>query len=447
MPLFLQKSKFRQPIALIFMTFSILLFPGLVLSRAHAFRSPAGDSGLTEKVRMIKLYTVQEGKALNRIIGPEELQTGSIEISGYVTGVLVLASAEMKARVDGQNMSKIKSNGDGTYSIKYFGKVGSHEIGVTPFNSYYQKRSEEQGAQSYLEGYSLFPRVVGDAVSPNSSFQIALDSGDSTASFSVQQRGYSSFHPSESPIEFQYLGERLNKHMQNADFQARLRAIAEGIRAVERVFQANLVERVKILDYEKVHNAVTCEEKNDIWFYINTFLGEPIDELKTIAEHEALHILVDRKRFAKDSSIRELFADLKGYDTLSRERFVLITKGVAPTDSAESGSNGDFFSFIDEKNFIRGMKGGHSGQNVDEFCTSFLHSLMFVQNLGENLDRPVTVEPGRSYLMKPQNRERLLEAYLRTLRTFISVDEENADSEGVGECLNTCLLEAESVPL
>lgn len=446
MPPLLQKSRFRQPIALLFVTFSILLFPGLVQCLAQAFQGPTGGSGLTEKVRMVKLYTVHQGKALNRVLGVEELQSGRVEVSGYVTGVLVLANSEMKAQVDGQNMSKIRSNGDGTYSIKYFGKVGSHEIGVTPFNSYYQKKGEDHRAQGHLEGYSLFPRVVGDAVSPNPSFQIALRGGDASATFSVQQRGYDTFQPPRGSVEFQYLGERLDKHMQTADFQARLNAITEGIRAVEQLFRAeNLVERVKILDYEKVHNAVTCEEKNDIWFYINTFLGEPVEELRTIAQHEALHILVDRKRFAKDSLIRELFADLKGYEILSRERFMLITRGAAPGDSAQG--NSDFFSFIDEKNFIPGMKGGHSSQNVDEFCTSFLHTLMYVENLRENLDRPLKSDDGRARVMNPRKKEEILSAYLRTLRTFLSVSEANEDAEGVRERLKASLLQAESVPL
>ena len=452
MPLFPKKIRFRPPIAIIFMTFSILLLPGLAL-KAYSFRAPEEEGGLREKVRMIKLYTVHDGKTMNRMIGPEELQSGrGIEVEGYVTGVLVLANSEMRARVDGQSMSNIKSNGDGTYSIKYFGKVAAYEIGVTPFNTYYQKRTGDHGSPGFIEGYSLFPRVVGDAVSPNNTFQIFLESGDSDSSILIRQRGYSTLEnpgraaqPTDSPMEFQYLGEKLSKHLQSADFEARLQAIAEGIRRVERVFRTDLVGRVKILDYEKVHNAVTCEEKNDIWFYINTFLGEPVAELKTIAEHETLHLLVDRMRFAKNSTIRELFADLKGYDTLSRDRLALITRGAVPADSNDEPGSGDFFAFIDERNFIRGMKGGHSGQNVDEFCTSFLHSLMFIQNLKENLDRPLCLEEGETFYLKPKKRKAMLDAYVRTIRTFMAADQESDNATAVGTCLNACLAEAQNL--
>jgi len=165
-----QTAKARRPLAIIVATFSVFLLPVMIVYAEKSLSSnSAEEKGLVERVRMIKLYTVQDGKSLNRILGPADLQgRDTIEVDGYVTGILILANVEMNIKVDGQNMSKIRKNGDGTYSIKYFGKVGSTEIGMAPSNSYYQKGFRET-AQSFVEGYSLFPRVVGDAVSPECS--------------------------------------------------------------------------------------------------------------------------------------------------------------------------------------------------------------------------------------------------------------------------------------
>jgi hypothetical protein len=414
------------------------------------------EKGLNERVGMIKLYTVQNGKPLNRILGPEDFQRqDTIEVDGYVTGILILANVEMNIKVDGQNMSKIRKNGDGTYSIKYFGKVGSNEIGMAPSNSYYQKGFRET-ARNFVEGYSLFPRVVGDAVSPDSSFQISVEAGEATCSLPIRQKGYDTFHKAqenqdqrENPIEFQYLGERLGKHMERSDFHDRLKAVADGIESVEKAFGSTLVGRVKILDYEKVQNAVTCEERSDIWFYINTFLGEPLNELRTIAEHEALHILVDQRRLAKDLGIRELFSDLRGYDSLSQERFALITRGAVPDNQEAAIPHKDFFSFIDEKNFLEGMKGGHSSQNVDEFCTSFLHSLMFIERLKSNLERPLKMDAeGRNVsFIRPKKKERILSNYIRTIETLLSAQAGDAGGEALSAFLKECLEHAERIQL
>jgi hypothetical protein len=454
----LQKASVRHPIAVILMTLSVFLFPA---SMVPSWASTEPEmKGVIEKIRMVKLYTVHEGKALNRILDPSVLRRqDQVEVEGYVTGILILADVPMSITVDGQTMSKIRKNSDGTYSIKYFGKVGSSEIGMPTSNNYYEAGvGEEKRTPNFVEGYSLFPKVLGDSVSPACSFRIDVEIGESTFALPVQQTGYSTCHVAlldqvdgeERPVEFQYLGQRLQKHVQGEDFQERLRAISDGIRSVEKAFGAKLVDRVRILDYEKIQNAVTCEEKSDIWFYVNTFLGEPLAELKTISEHEALHILVDQRRLAKDLAIRELFSDLRGYDSLSSERFAVITRGASPpVGPGESVANREFFAFIDEKNFLEGMKGGHSSQNVDEFCTSFLHSLMFLDRLQPNLQRPLRVGEGQpGYSMRPKKRQNILKNYIRTLETLMAAQADDADIDpGTPSFLSECLKQAGSVKL
>ena len=74
-----------------------------------------------------------------------------------------------------------------------------------------------------------------------------------------------------------------------------------------------------------------------------------------------------------------------------------------------------FFSFINERNFLQGMKGGHSHQNPDEFCTSFLHSLMFVEGLSKNLDRPLALKDReKPHFLNEEEKQNVFKEYVRT---------------------------------
>ena len=62
------------------------------------------------------------------------------------------------------------------------------------------------------------------------------------------------------------------------------------------------------------------------------------------------------------------------------------------------------------------MKGGHSQQNPDELSASFLHSLMYVDRLNANLDRPLALpdrQPPR-FLSREEKRG-VVREYLKTL--------------------------------
>ena len=140
-------------------------------------------------------------------------------------------------------------------------------------------------------------------------------------------------------------------------------------------------------------------------------------ELKVIAEHEALHLLVNLLGITDNTDLLAHFADLKGFDTFSRERFLLITKGIIlPENHEENKEDGKFFAFIDERNFLQGMKGGHSHQNPDEFCASFIHSLMYVDGLLKNLARPLIMNGcSQPYYLTQIEKRGILKDYLNTL--------------------------------
>jgi hypothetical protein len=387
------------------------------------------QEGLLDKLNLLALYTVDEGKKRLLFYERKDLKAEvPLSVKGYVTGAVVLLNEEVAVSLDDIPMSRIRENDDGTLTCKYFGPLESVDSIYPYIESVSHKKPEENkatetGAAKYLfGGYSCFPVIRGAGVSPRDQFIISLKKGDASVRIAVRQQGartiFASQPGTKEEITFQYQGTSLAGHFPtDAELRPRLQAIAEGIRSVENRFGMDLVNRVNLVDYDKIRNAVTCGGEKEIWFYIKVLREEPLGELKTIAAHETLHLLVDRQGLAEDAALREHFADLKGFDILSYERFMLITKNIvlqkAEVDRIE---NAVFFAFIDERNFLEGMKGGHAYQNPEEFCTSFIHSLMFAERLRENLDRPLFLR-GRPepYYMTPAEKETVLNEYIKTL--------------------------------
>ncbi|MCK9274118.1 MAG: hypothetical protein M0P57_03415 [Syntrophales bacterium] len=380
---------------------------------------------LIEKINHLILYTIEGGEKHTRYFGRDELSSGGpLHINGYVNGAVLLSNDEVEAELDGTLMSRILENEDGTLACKYFGPLAEA-------NFLYVEHSKNNGGNStkgkpnYLfGGYSYFPRVLGSAVSGKNNFFISIKKDDAVLNIPIQhERSHTLFtftSGSENKVVFNCQGNSLKESLNDLpDLAQRLESISDGINSVERAFGSKLVTRVHVVDYN-IRNAVTCEGESEIWFYRRTFREETLDELKTIAEHETLHLLVDRHGFAKQTGVLEHYADLRGFDTLSYERFILITRGIVLRETADNqAENKIFFSFINERNFIKGRKGGHSHQNPDEFCTSFLHSLMYIENLEDNLNGPSTLESRTKprYLAK-EEKQKILYDYIKTIEVL-----------------------------
>jgi len=422
--------------------------------------SRSRQTGITDKIDLLVLLTVDKGEKGALYYKGEDLRSGEpLNIAGYVSGVVVLCSDEVEADFDGVSMSKIRRNDDGFPTCKYFGSLESVVPMPASIPSIHTATPHGEAEPAsvrpeyLLGGYSYFPPVLGTGVSGKDRFSIHLRKGDSRLEIPVRQRGEHvlfRFQPgTRDEIVFESQGTAPEDYFENeADFQRRLTAVSEGIRSVESRMHTDLVNRVHLVDYGEIRNAVTCEGEKKIWFYANALREEPLDELKTMAEHETLHLVVDRHGFANDSELREHFADLKGFGLFSYERFVLMTKGVISDQTEPNpGEASNFFAFVDERNFLKGMKGGHSRENLEEFCTSFLHSLMSVERLWGNLDRPLTLKGGqRAHLLTQDEKREVLRDYLTTLeilkRSASREEEIYVRSGGICDFLDHAYLQA-----
>lgn len=384
-----------------------------LLSRA-ARRLPA-----TDPVRFIQVHHADGGKPLQTLFTTGDLAAGPLRVDGYITGLVVLCDEGTTVALDGRRMESVLRGADGSVRARNQGKVRLEAL-------FPADRQPRTAAAAIPGAYAYFPAVAGDAVSPEMDVALSVKAGGRSMTVVLQQRGYTDLcavardsSAACAPIPFTHAGDlRPDPIVTVEDLQARSRAVAKGIGTVEATFAPDLIDGVTIIDAADQYNAVTVNGRRRIWFYRTAFLQEPVGELCVIAEHESLHILVDLLQLTGRTEVRELFADLKGYDTLSRERLELVTRGWTSAAPREDYPRALFFPFISESNFIEGMKGWHPQADPEEFCTSFLHTLMYSERFDRALSQPFGLPGAPPRHLTGAEKRAITDDYRRTLDVF-----------------------------
>jgi len=79
-----------------------------------------------------------------------------------------------------------------------------------------------------------------------------------------------------------------------------------------------------------------------------------------------------------------------------------------------------FFALINEKNFFTNRKGEHSQDNLEEFCTSFLHTLLYPEKIMPNVEQLHSTDRGRTvHSSSAEEKKRILTYYQRIIASFI----------------------------
>ncbi len=387
---------------------------------------PQGPS-IYGEIAVMWLHVVEKGKTRKVPFTSVELaKMPTISVNGYVTGVVLLSKAPLHIKVNHRSMNAIHPDADGYFQLKQFDHLSQIE-----FRS--ALREGEQGKESnknIKEIYSSFSKVPGDALSIAPEFPVTIKRNGFSCRLKIRQHtpikleaGRWTDTPHPYP-DIYYLGDNVERFKHPVDgFKQRMGSLLTGIRAIEKLLGVRMVRRIHILDCDGPFNAYTFDGENQIWLYSKLFWNETAAELKAIAQHEVMHILSDRIGLPKNSRMRELFADLMNFSILSQERFSILTTGrISPRISSDHGkSNGNIlFDFINESNFIPGMNGGHSKDNLDEFCASFLHTLIYAGRLKHMLHQPVKSETGSLLILSHREKQKLLNEYTRTLKIILT---------------------------
>lgn len=390
---------------------------------------PISESNIASKKRLFQnidglcLYEVVDGQRRKIHFSRQDLESGKTLVSkGYVSGVVLTSASPKLAAMLGNRRMECRVQGQGTDADASQGTVADERLDGNRY------------------AYAYFPGVLGDIVSPKDRFCLSIHDGNARQALTVRQNGYQCLPQTvQGPPEqrykapvFRYAGSNLKRFLGDLpDLEKRLQAIASGIRRVESAFGLKLVDFVNILPYKGPDNSLSVRGKSQVWFYADAIRLQRIPELRSMAEHEALHILVDRLGYTHKTPLKELFSDLMGYGPFSRERFLLVTTGALPAPTLPSPpSTRPFLAFINERNFIPGMTGGHAGDSLDEFCASFLHSLLYLDHLEQNLFKSrLIMADGSRLRFTDRIRHTILRNYLRTLAVFTKAPLGRGDSD------------------
>ena len=387
-------------------------------------RDPVADRHLDflDDVVVMVVYVVKDGRIEKRVYTAADLSKLSfLSIPGYINGLVLLSREPLHAFANRTPLNPIITNAAGYYKVENFGYMSPEQLRAT-FCSDGKTTVEDTRIRGR---YSSFPEILGDALCQNGEFEILLMKGTEEYHLPVHQQGRVKLSRRHTPTadvecpEVYYLGNDENGlNPASMAFQERLRSIFTGISNVQDVTGLKVVDTIQIIDYDDGFNAYTCEGKNCIWLYTRLFRESSVSELRNIAEHEAMHILTDRLGLAKCSKMRELYCELMGYGMLSLARFSVMLNGHPPAKipvEDESPETGILFDFINERNFTPGMNGGHSRDNLDEFCASFLHTVLYPNRLQEVIEQPLWRQDGSLAVLTADERTCLIDGYVRAL--------------------------------
>jgi hypothetical protein len=427
--------------SLYFLLLSLILSI-MTSSSADASLKAADTSTLSqdviEGIEALCIYQVRNGRTIVQVFSGNELKTQpAIHAEGYISGVVLLTKSLIDASVAGRPLRKLQLNNDGSGGLAGYGNLDPEALRAA-FHAAGQLDFDLNQMNRYMGQYAWFPNVPGDTVCTQDQFNIVLNGSRQTLKVpvfhtgSIQLSAFSSKPDSSgNKMNFRYFGND-TEIFKIPDFEVRVKAIADGIRSVESIVGNELVTSVNLLDLNGVNNALTSDGSTEIWIYPDIFWKESLEELHTIARHETLHILVDQGRLTKNNGLRELFADLRDLDAFSLERFALMTTGMLPPNTGQKDnkrSDHILFAFINEMNFFKGMKGGHSRDNLEEFCVSFLHTLLYPEILYQNLQSPVVFPGGKAVMLSPKDQTSLLKDYLHVIEIMISATGINPSSK------------------
>jgi hypothetical protein len=372
----------------------------------------AGDSKANAYIEAIGLHEVVDGRKQESIIAIDQLaQAHPLTTQGYISQITFYCIEEgVSATLEGESPS------------------AAQRLKVTKKKPFVWEKTEDRQIKKNYQ-LAIAPKIAGDCLSVKDELTVSVSTPQGEAlDLTIRQRSYRPVFEAPvdrgqrtQPLVFRFLGSG-TEQFQSEAAQERFMALTEGIRKIEQAFGQELVQNVNIIDLKGHNNALSLEGKNEFWIYADTFWGYGADELRSAAAHETMHIYVDTGEFTGKPAIRKLYADLMGFGPESKERTTLLVTGHLPRGYASPKKPlAPFWGFINERHFIEGMSGGHSSDNIDEFCTSFLHSLLYIDRLETNLQKSIVIAAKKPPLvMGPADRSRLLQNYRQAVEIFHS---------------------------
>lgn len=368
---------------------------------------------IIEKIKAVCIFFVKDGVVKTAVLTKHELEKlNRIHLDGYIAGMLVFTDTEK---------GEVHIECNDTYALEGERLSDRASVGVRNGCRITYIYPEDLNLPSrYQDLFNDLMSQVGDGVSAYFVGNVATSIFYLGESVGHELHGgyYISFADSKSALrvgleqssndyigslgstDFYFLGNNKNL-LKSRVIGQKLSAIHRGIRKIEKFAGKEFVNKVNIVEFN-VNNAMANKNSPEIKFTTANLLESTPYDLRNMAEHELLHKYVDHVGLNKDEHISTLLAQTLGRDSWG-----------AYGDFAEYDEHA-FFAFVNEHNYLDTSEGGHSNANIDEFSTSFLHSLMYIDKFEKNLEEGIRLEvndKNKTYLTT-EEKLRVIDLYI-----------------------------------
>jgi len=323
-----------------------------------------------KQINAIAITAIRDGAPVYYVINQEDLGAStSVAVDGYLSTVIVsFGDASASVTLNGKNGEKGRRNGN--FLLYQGGMFMQDEIASPALFS--------KDAQTRVFGYdtTLNPEYRGQPLSEQQKNTLRIMSGGESFTIPITQKTAEpmarlSHDVGTASVGVEYLGTRPERMQQQAE---KLKATQNGIHRIEEMFNLDLVDRLRIVDYDKNDAFIYRDPKETKFTILTKALEErPADQIKTIAEHEVLHKAIIQRGYAEDKQLREIFADV--HQAEGKKREYIVKHGVAPSQSLFSLETNPVFGFMNEEDYFGMENLGHASEDIDEFLASFLHTI------------------------------------------------------------------------
>ncbi|MBI4250589.1 hypothetical protein HY622_03295 [Candidatus Uhrbacteria bacterium] len=346
-------------------------------------RNPGMHKESGVHVNSLVLMAIRDGVPVYRIIDNKELGSATtITVDGYVSGVIVNASdASSSISLNGEEGKNGKVVNSG---IQYDGGIFS-PLDFGGNVSFVDSRPVIFGYDTKFN-----PRYLGQPISELATNSLRFGDGEDSQEIIIAQHtpkilSHIGEKGSTSSIDITYLGTNPESMAAHGD---KLKAAREGIQRMERFCGNDLIDRLHVVEYNKNNAYVNLSKSENRFTILSKALEErSAEDIKIVAEHEVLHKSIDQREYYQDAKLREIFADI--HQAEGKKRDIILKHGVVPGQTLVLVESNPILAFINEEDYFGVQGAGHSGENMDEFLASFIHTVTAFDTFEQRLQSSI----------------------------------------------------------
>lgn len=395
-------------------------------------KESANSTEIPEELNLIYIQVVHNRAVKPIILSKDQLkQNPSLKINGYIANIMIFSTKKMDVSIAGMSATTARFDGENSFMLTGANSVYFEDL-ATP------EHPENELKELFLAGQKIEPGkpAVGRYFFMNpplnpyfEGFSIPHKTSQTPLQLQIDGENY------EIPIEqnteetletidgfeFSYLGNNKEEFSKTDGVNEKLKAIVKSAKEIETIFGGKLIPKIHLIDFNG-DNIYVSYAQSGVIFFTNIIENRSPEYLATATRHELLHQYAQARGYNGSEKIRAKFADIQGIKGEKREGVIKL--GWVPRTIDEKINlqntlqNKEFFNFINESNYFDVQDAGHSQDNVNEFVASFFHSIMHIDLLEKNLNKPIVVGSKTIELSKEQ-KLKILDIYIEVLKVII----------------------------